>query len=90
MKSETELLAALQYVLEDDGYIPRATSECRKVVRAAIEAWNARPTLGGRASDLQILEWAERHGLNDCITDLRCIFEDARTVDLAPGQEKAG
>ncbi len=31
-----DLLAALEYVLEDDGLIPRATSQCRDVARAAI------------------------------------------------------
>lgn len=31
-----ELEVALQYVLEDDGLLPRATSACRKVVRAAL------------------------------------------------------
>ena len=31
-----ELLAALEYVMEDDGLLPRATSNCRKVVAAVI------------------------------------------------------
>lgn len=30
------LVEALKYVLQDEGLIPRATSECRKVVRAAL------------------------------------------------------
>ncbi len=29
--------AALRYVLEDDGLVPRATSKCREVVRKALE-----------------------------------------------------
>ncbi len=36
MASSPCLLAALEYVLEDDGLIPRATSQCRDVARAAI------------------------------------------------------
>jgi hypothetical protein len=32
-----ELLKALEYVLEDDGLIPRATAATRAVVRAAID-----------------------------------------------------
>jgi hypothetical protein len=31
-----ELVKTLEYVLEDDGLIPRASSECRKVVRATL------------------------------------------------------
>ena len=31
-----QLLEALEYVLEDDGLLPRATAEARAVVRAAI------------------------------------------------------
>ena len=31
------LVEALQYVLEDDGLVPRATSKCREVVRQALD-----------------------------------------------------
>lgn len=36
------LRAALEYVLQDDGLIPRATSECRRVVAAALAAVGTR------------------------------------------------
>jgi hypothetical protein len=37
LRTENERLReALKYVLEDDGLLPRATSECRDVVRAAL------------------------------------------------------
>jgi hypothetical protein len=38
MAQNANLAVALRYVLEDDGLMPRATSECRDVVRAALKA----------------------------------------------------
>ena len=38
MAENANLAAAGRYVLEDDGLMPRATSECRDVVRAALKA----------------------------------------------------
>ncbi len=37
MKTVWRLQEALKHVLEDDGLVPRATSDCRKVVREALE-----------------------------------------------------
>lgn len=34
--SENKVVKALEHVLEDDGLVPRATSNCRRVVRDAI------------------------------------------------------
>lgn len=37
-KAENERLRkALQYVLDDDGLLPRATSQCRDVIRTTLE-----------------------------------------------------
>lgn len=36
-----------------------------------------------KISDAQIREWANRHDLQGTLTDLRCIFEDARTFQYA-------
>ena len=38
-------------------------------------------TLGdSRATDAQVMEWAERHDLNRTPDELRCIFDDAATL----------
>lgn len=33
-----------------------------------------------RATDADVMEWAERHDLNRTMTELRCIFDDAATL----------
>ncbi len=37
--------------------------------------------------DGQIRQWADRHDLQGSITDLRCAFEDARTLASPPAQK---
>lgn len=44
-----------------------------------------------QATDAEILEWVERHGLGGMsVTDARCAFEDARTAHLAAREHTNG